>query len=128
MKFNWLSLESSLIVAYIFECIFWSLKGNIRYILHQIQQNIYEETEYQIASSESLSCYIFNCFYTLHLLRRKLICPSQTERSIFLLCIMCQYLNFRPSSSLYNTHQKGHFNIIKHEIQLQNCNKNDKCL
>ena len=66
MKFTWLFSESSLIAAYIFQGIFGSLKRNIRYILHQIQQNKYEETKYQIASSESLSCFILNWVYTLH--------------------------------------------------------------
>ena len=57
MKFTWLSSESSLIAAYIFEGIFGPLKCNIRYILHQIQQNKHNGTEYQIASSESVLCY-----------------------------------------------------------------------
>ena len=100
MKFTWLSSESSLIVAYIFEGIFWFLKCNICYILHQIQQNKHDETEYQIASSESVLCFIFNRVYTLHLLNRKLICPSNAARGIFLFCITCQYLNFRPSNTL----------------------------
>ena len=100
MQFTWLSSESSRIAAYIFECIFGSLKCNIRYILHQIQHNRHDENEYKIASSESLPCLIFNWVYTLHLLNRKLICPSQIARSIFLFCIMCQYLNFRPSRTL----------------------------
>ena len=99
MKFTWLSSESSLIAAYIFEGIFGSLKCNIRYILHQIQENKHDESEYQKAFSESVLCFIFNWVYTLHLLNRKLICPSQTARSSFLFCIMCQYLNFKPSSS-----------------------------
>ena len=60
MKFTWLSSESSLIAAYIFEGLFASLKCNIRYILHQIQQNKHDETEYQIASSELVLCFIFN--------------------------------------------------------------------
>ena len=100
MKFTWLSSESALIAAYIFLGIFGSLKCNIRYILHQIQQNKHDETEYQIAYSESVLCFIFNWVYTLHLLNRKLICLSQTAMSVFLICIMCQYLNFRPSSTL----------------------------
>ena len=96
MKFTWLSSESSLIAAYIFEGIIGSLKCDIHYILHQIQQNKHDETEYQIASSESVPFFIFNWVYTLH---RKLICPSQTARRIFLFCILYQYLNFRPSST-----------------------------
>ena len=31
----------------------------------------------------------------------------------FLFCIMCTYLKFRSSSTLYSAHQKGHFDIIK---------------
>ena len=100
MMFTWLSSESALNAAYIFEGIFGSLKCNIRFILHQIQQNKHDETEYQIASSESVLCFIFNWVYTSHLLNRKLICPSQTARSIFIFCITCQYLNFIPSSTL----------------------------
>ena len=84
MKFTWLSAESSLIAAYIFEGMFGSLKCNIRYILHQIQQNKHVETEYQISSSESVLCFIFIWVYTLHILNRKLICLSQNARSIFL--------------------------------------------
>ena len=83
MKFTWLSSVSSLIAAYIFEGIFGSLKCNIRYILHKIKKNKHDETEYEIASSESVRCFVFNWVYTLHLLKRKFICPSQTARSIF---------------------------------------------
>ena len=83
MKFTWLSSELSFIAAYIFEGIYGSLECNVHYILHQIQQNKHVETEYQIASSESVLCFIFDWVYTLHLLNRKLICPSQTARSIF---------------------------------------------
>ena len=43
-----------------------TLKCNIRYILHQIQQNRYDETEYKIASLELVQCFIFNWVYTLH--------------------------------------------------------------
>ena len=100
MMFTRLSSESSLIAAYIFEGIFGFLKCNIRYILHQIQQNKHDETDDQIAFSESVLCVIFNWVYTLHLLNRKLICLSQTARSILLFLIMCQYLNFRPRSTL----------------------------
>ena len=51
MKFTLLSSESSLIAEYIFEGKFGSLECNIWYILHQIQQNKHDETEYQLASS-----------------------------------------------------------------------------
>ena len=94
MKLTWLSSESSLISAYIFEGIFGYLKCNKRYLLHQIQQNKHDRTEYQIAFSEWVLFFIFNQVYTLHLLNRKFICPSKTAVIIFLVCIMCQYLNF----------------------------------
>ena len=100
MKFTWLSSESSLIAAYIFEGIFGSLKCNICYIFYQIQQIKHDDTEYQIDSSEWVLCFIFNWVYTSHLLNRKLICPSQTARGISIFCIMCQNLNYRPSSTL----------------------------
>ena len=99
MKLTWISSESSLILAYIFDGIFWSLKCNICYILHQIQ-NKHDESEYQIASSELVLCSIFNRVYTLYLLNRKKFCSSQAAKGIFLFCIMCQYLNFRPSNTL----------------------------
>ena len=47
-----LSSELSLIAACIFEGIVKSLKCNIRYILHQIQQKRHDDTECKIASSE----------------------------------------------------------------------------
>ena len=50
MKFTWLSSKSLLFAAYIFECIFGSIKCNLRYILHQIQLNKYDEAEYQIGT------------------------------------------------------------------------------
>ena len=103
MKFTWLSSESSLIAAYIFEGIFGPLKCNTRYILHQIQQNKHDETGYLIVPPELVLRFIINWVYALHLLNylnRKLICSSQTARGIFVFWIMCQYLNFRPSSTL----------------------------
>ena len=127
MKFTWLSSESSLIAAYIFEGIFGPLKCNIRYMLYQIQQNKHDETEYQITSSESVLCFIFNWVYTLHILNRKLICTSQTARSIFSILYNVPVFTFRSSSTLYNAQQKGLFNIINHEIQLQ-IETHDKCL
>ena len=64
MKFTWLSSESTLIAAYIFEGIFGSLKCYIRYILHQIHQNKHDETEYQVASSESvLFLFLFGLYF-----------------------------------------------------------------
>ena len=50
MKFTRLSSESPFIAAYIFEGLFGPLRGNIRYMLHQIQQNRHDETESKIAS------------------------------------------------------------------------------
>ena len=38
MKFTWLSSESSLIAAYVFEGIVGSFKCDIHYILHQIHK------------------------------------------------------------------------------------------
>ena len=83
MKFTWLSSESSLIAAYILKIYLGPL--SVTYVTFYIKFNKIDMmmTEYKIASSEPVRCFIFNWVYTLHLLNRKLICPSQTARSIF---------------------------------------------